>query len=106
MTPIPDERISHLSTEYIRAPVIATEAGAAVNPTSDTVEMAFPAEGEAPADWVAASWETAGTIHFARCHVGPDGGDIELDAGLYDVYVKITDSPEVPVKKSGLLEVY
>lgn len=104
-TTIPDEHISHLSTEYIRVPVIATENGNAVDPTADVVQMAFPAHNTEPATWFTASWETAGSLHFARCLIGP-AGVTTLAAGLYDVHTKIADSPEIPVKRAGLLEVY
>ena len=97
--------ISALSTEYLRFPVAATVNGATVNPTGDTVQFAFPAAASAPVTWFAGSWETtaAGT-YVARVLVGPTGGVITLTAGsYYDVYIKITDSPETPVRNLGTL---
>ncbi|MCC6629960.1 MAG: hypothetical protein IT340_21495 [Chloroflexi bacterium] len=104
-------RISALSLEYVRVRVAATEAGAAVNPTSDTVVMAFVAEGAAPAggDWKTAGWETDTTTnpdtYYARCLVGPSGA-VTLTAGVYDVWVKVTDTPEAPVLRAGNVEVF
>ena len=90
-----------LTTEYLRFPVSAVVNGAVRNPTSDTVQFAFPATGVAPTVWFSGSWETttAGT-YIARVLVGPASGVVTLVAGTdYDVWVKITDSPEVPVRK-------
>lgn len=102
--------LSTLSLEYVRVLVSATSSGSAVNPTSDTVTMAFVAEGTAPVsgDFKAATWETDSTTtpatYFARCLIGPTG-TLALTAGIYDAYVKVTDSPEVPVHKAGQIRV-
>lgn len=102
--------ISTASLEYVRVPVSATASGAAVNPTSGTVQMAFIDGTSAPAsgDWKTASWETdSGTepdTYYARCLVGT-GGAVTLTAATYSVWVKVTDSPEVPVRRAGLLRV-
>lgn len=98
--------LSVLSKEYVRVKVSASEAGAAVDPTTDTVVMAFPVHGVAPVtgDWKAASWETAGSAFYARCLVGPSG-TVTLAVGSYDVWVKVTDSPEVPAIKAGQLKI-
>lgn len=90
-------KISVLSVEYVRARVRAKEAGAIVNPTSDAVSLAFMAAGVNPTggDWHAATWETTPTSYYARCLIGP--GNVIVGLGTWDVWVKITDSPEVPV---------
>lgn len=95
-------KISSLSREYVRCPISATEAGVTVNPSVDTVVMAFTLDGAEPAaaDWKAATWETAGTTYYARCLVGP-GGTVVLPDGVYTVWVKVTDNPEVPVLRAG-----
>ena|SRR5947209_446156 len=104
--------ISAQSTEYIRCQIQATNAGVAVDPTSDTVQMAFVAEGTTPlsGDWKTASWEIdttqSPTADFARALVG-SGGVITLVAGTtYDCWIKVSDNPEVPVKKAGSLRAY
>ena len=100
--------IAASSVEYVRVPVSASEAGSTVDPTADTVQMAFISGASAPAsgDWKTASWETDATTtpdtYYARCLVG---SAITLTAGTYTVWVKVTDSPETPVKRAGLLRV-
>lgn len=102
--------LSSLSTEYVRVAVSATTSGAAVDPTADTVQMAFTAEGVAPVagDWKTSSWEVDATTnpdtYYARCLVGPSG-TVALSAALFDVWVKISDSPEVPIRKAGSIRV-
>lgn len=102
--------ISASSLEYVRVPVSATESGAAVNPTADTVTMAFMSTASAPggSDLKTSSWETDTTTtpdtYYARCLVG-SGGAVTLTAGLYTVWVKVTDSPEAPLKRAGQLRV-
>jgi hypothetical protein len=102
--------VSSLTTEYVRVQVAVKDSGEFVDPTSDLVQMAFPLPGVEPSggDWQAASWESdVGTTppsYFARCLVGPLGTVILAD-GTYDVWVKITDTPEIPVRKVGALVV-
>lgn len=100
---------SVLSTVYIKARVVARVNGAAYNPTADTVQAAFKAPGVSPGpgDWLAASWETSGTSYFARVLVGPGAGAVvDLAVGTYDMWLKITDNPEIPVVEAGTLRVY
>lgn len=81
-----------------------------VNPTTDTVEMAFMAtDGEPTApDWKSASWETDTgpnpDRYYARCLVGPTG-TVALVDGRYSVWVRVTDAPEVPIRRVGVLQV-
>lgn len=97
-----DLQISVASTQYIRVPV--TEASGA-DPTADSVSMAFPVTGEEPSVFYSGSWVTISGINYARCLVGPSAS-ATLEVGYYDVFVKITDSPETPVLLSGTLEVF
>src|SRR6476469_5504856 len=95
--------ISALSKEYIRVQVSVKVSGANYDPTADAVAMAFMTAGAAPTgpDFKAGTWEADSTsnppTYWARCLVGPGGGVITLAAGLYTVWVQITDVPEVPV---------
>jgi hypothetical protein len=95
-------RMSSLDLQYVPAEVTLRDSGLAVNVSTDTVQMAFPATEVAPAggDWKTATWETDATAtpsrYLSRCLVGP-GGTVTLAAGLYDVWVKITHSPELAV---------
>lgn len=102
--------ISTGSLEYVKVPVRAKASGAYPNITTDTVTMAFKAEGSTPSggDFKTASWETDATTdpdtYYARCLVGT-GGDATLAAGVYRIWVKVADAPETPLLKSGLLVV-
>lgn len=104
-----DITLSALATEYVRVSVTATSGGVSINPTSDPVSFAFTtsvATTPSPSDWVAASWDPGGSgTYTARCLVGP-GGSTVLSSGNYFVWVKITDSPEVPVRQVGTLTVF
>ena len=99
--------VSASSVEYVRVPVYAKNNGAVYDPTGDTVHMAFMSSTATPgaSDWKTASWETDATTdpdtYYARCLVG---SAVTLTAGTtYHVWVKVTDSPETPVKRAGLL---
>jgi hypothetical protein len=98
-------QISSLSVEYVEVPVAFTVAGVVTSPTGDTVQLAFPLAGVDPVggDWVSGSWEAGGPPYIARTLVGT-GGKV-LAKGNYDIWVKVTDSPEVPAKKAGFLKV-
>jgi hypothetical protein len=103
-------QLSALSLEYVRVPVSATLSGVATNPTTDTVQMAFPATGVDPVagDWKAATWEpdtsVTPNVYYARCLVGP-GGTVTLAVGRWDVWLKVSDNPEIPARKAGLLQI-
>lgn len=103
---------SHLSTEYTRIAVAATASGVDVDPTADVVQMAFVPQGTVPVagDWKTGSWEsdisTTPTTHLARVLVGPGaGGVVTLTPGLFDCWIKVADSVETPVIKSGPVRV-
>jgi hypothetical protein len=103
--------MSHLATMYYLVPVAATKAGVTYNPAADTVQFAFAATATyvpQVSDWVAGSWDTnTSSVLFpysAKCLVGPSG-TITLGIGTYYAYVKITDSPEVPVLLAGILQI-
>lgn len=101
------------STEPVQVSIGATLNGAVYNPTGDTVAMAFvPAQpsGQPPdpasGQWQPAAWETdPGPVYWASILVGPLNGGIPLTAGNYIVYVKVTDSPAVPVKPGCYLTI-
>lgn len=90
-------RITTLTKEYVFVPV--TVDGAAPS-DSLTVEVAMPTEGVAPSSWVTATWDAG----RARVLVGT-GGDFTLTAGRYDVWVRITSSPELTARNTGVLVV-
>lgn len=98
---MPDLRVSTLSRQYIAVPV-TNLLDLTADPTADTVEMAFKQGPAVPAsgDWKAASWGTFGGQHVALCLIGPSGGEVELAAGTWWPWVKLTDAPEAPVLRA------
>lgn len=107
-------RVSSLSTTYVKCRISAKENGVDANPTSGTVEFAFiPDSASNPnpvsGDWKAGSWESAldGGVYsyWGRCLIG-SGGVVTLTAGSYDVWVRVTKSPEVVIDNVGVLNIY
>jgi hypothetical protein len=93
-----------LSTEYVRLPVTVTKTdGTSYDPTGDTVQVALTALNTQPvtADWHTGSWETGQGVHYALLLVGPTPGVVDFSAVAGQFvkagWVKVTDSPEVPV---------
>ena len=101
---------SVLSTQYVQVQVTARSASG-YDPTGDTVQFAFtpltyPQTQPGSGDWHAGSWATfPGPAYWAQCLAGPANGGISLAVGTYQVWVKITDNPEVPVLQPFLLEI-
>lgn len=103
------DRLSSLATMYVQVPVSAKEAGLPIDPTGDAVTMAFTRGADPESgDWKTASWDTDPTTtpdtYLAQCLVGPSGA-VTLGRGLWDVWVKVIDSPEVVIVPAGQLEV-
>ena len=103
--------MSQLATLYVFIPVAVTNLGYAYNPTGDAVSFAFaPTATYVPqsSDWVPGSWDASPTNilypYAAKCLVGP-AGTITLGIGTYIIYVRITDSPEIPVLVAGQLQI-
>jgi hypothetical protein len=98
--------MSVLSTRNVRVQVSDVVDGVAlVDPTGDEVSFAFMAPGvnPSPTDLVTGSWQTIGTNFYALCLVGP-GGHV-LTTGTYLIWIKVGDSPEIPVEIVGVLRV-
>lgn len=99
---------SILDTEYLTYPVAFVIGGVAQNPTGDPVAFAFmpnPANA-APGvgDWHTGHWISTGTgTYQAQVLVGPANGGVSLAAGLYNVWIMITDNPEIPIEQIDLL---
>jgi hypothetical protein len=100
------------SKEYVRVSVLAVnENGAAVNPTVDSVALAFIAEGDpvvASSTFIAGTWETdvsdaASPIYYGRVLAGPGAAYIPVAGTNVDVYIKVSDNPEVPIVKAGTM---
>ncbi|MFI6496896.1 hypothetical protein [Nonomuraea typhae] len=89
-------QIPSLSTEYVHAPIDGP-----ANMTGFTVEMAILPEGQDPAggDWKSAQWDGTDAIVM----VGPSA-TIPLTKGVtYEVWVRITATPEIPVLRPGFV---
>ncbi len=104
--------ISHLSTEYVIIPLNATVNGQIHDPTGDLLQFAFLSNQSASpgnTDWVVGIWGTNSNSSLypflAECLVGPAGGVINLGTGVYVIWIKITDNPEIPVLQAGMLTV-
>lgn|GEM_PF-1699542 len=102
---------SHLALKYVFIPVSATRLGVPYNPTADTVQFAFmptATQVPQPTDLVLGTWDVyANDVlypYHAKCLVGP-GGMITLGIGTYIIYLKITDSPEIPFDIVGQLQI-
>jgi hypothetical protein len=101
-----DVNMSSLSTEYLQVPVSIIASGTTVNPTSDVVQFAFMKAGKpGSSDWHIGSWDTAPGGYLAQCLVGPGAGGTVLALGTYQIWLKIVDNPEVPVRPVGLLAI-
>ena len=95
------------STSLEEVPVSVT-APIGINPTGDTVQMAFlpspPPVQPTSLQYVTATWQSTSTPYVALCLVGP-GGVTTLTQGQWYVWIKITATPEIPVKYCGILQV-
>jgi hypothetical protein len=78
-----------------------------------TLHVALPATGVAPTTWYEATVADVAQISSSptkykvtyRLMIGPSGGSVTLAAGTYDWVLRITDSPEQPIRKTGTIEV-
>lgn len=95
--------VSAASKEYIHGPVTAS-----VVLDTQTVEIAFTAKTASVDDttaWVPAEWEgDPGTTRSWRLLIGP-GTATPLSPGVYQVWVRVTDVTEAPVRKHDLLTI-
>lgn len=104
---------SVLDTEYLPFSVLLEIDGQPYNPTGDRVEFAFmpvspaPSSNPGPGDWHTGSWDTvAPNTYNAQVLVGPDNGGVVLTQGVeYYVWIRITDSPEVVVRRQDVLQI-
>jgi hypothetical protein len=93
-----DVRIPSSSVVIYRHEVTAQD-----DPTSLPVSMAVMPYDEEPAagDFKTAAWLTEGGKHYAAILIGQDGTGIgPLAEGIYKSWVKVTDTPEIPVLES------
>lgn len=96
------------STEYVTGTITTDH-----DITGKVIDVAMPPSGTPAATWFPANVvkveQTSAnpprwTATF-RILVGPAAGVTSLAAGGYDWTVRVTDSPEVPVRKAGAITV-
>lgn len=97
------------SLENVSVEVSGHVAGEILDVSVDGVEFAFTQGDADPTTFYTGAWETNNTTtpptYTALCLAGP-GGTVELTAGNWVVWVKITDVPEIPIQKvSGILTI-
>ena len=93
------------SCQFVQQQVLATLGGSSYDPSADPVFLAFvlqPQYGPTPSpssgQWNAATWEVdAGPTYWASALVGPANGGVVLAQGVYQIFVKVTDNPAIPV---------
>jgi hypothetical protein len=96
---------SVLTTEYLYSTITAES-----DPTGDVVQWAFTDGRQWPTSdtpWIDAEWEPGSTGNVARTRllVGPENSGHVVPLGFYSAWVRITDTPEVPVKFAGYLTI-
>jgi len=93
------------STEYVFVPVSAAGVNQPYNPTGDVVQFAFEPGAVAPGTWYTGTWFVpVANTYYAACNIGPSGV-VALTPGIYTIWVKITDNPEVPVRTPGQIQI-
>lgn len=98
--------ISRLTREFVYSDVTTPN-----DLTSATVEFAFKAAGDIPdeLDWDEGELLQEGTEWVARILVG-DGGTVTLESPSdypfdWQTWLRITDNPERPVRRPGIVTV-
>lgn len=86
--------LHRLSLETIKVQVTTTGGK---NPTTDPVSIAVAIVYTQPVTWVTATWVTVAGVYYATVQIGPGSTIGALPVGQYGVYVRITDSPDIPV---------
>lgn len=92
-------QIPAISVEYVK---VAVTGPTGVDLTELDIALAIVADGQIPDtdDWQVGTWIGSS----AALLIGP-GTDLELDRGTYDVYVRVTSDPEIPVLPSGSIHI-
>lgn len=93
--------IPAVSIEYLHVPVTAS-----VLLDAQTVELTvLTGAPDETTSWIAATWTgDAATTRTARLLIGP-GTQVPLATGTWQVWVRVTDTPEVPVRSAGTLKI-
>jgi len=95
---IPRETVEKLET------VISSD----IDPTGSVVAFAFTQDNTRPTTWTAGAWTSTWSGGRATATTPTIGGatsgaTVELAAGTWLAWVRVTDSPEVPVRQCGVV---
>lgn len=99
------------SLQWVQIPVtMTTFSGTAGNPTADPVAFSFTPVTypvTSPTVWVPGTWATfPGPAYRAACLVGPGtAAATALTIGSWQLWLRVTDNPEVPVLQPSLLQI-
>ena len=97
------------TVEYVKIPVTSIVNGVFLDPTSDPVDLAFLATFDKPdtGDWHTGTWTAGGGgLYYARCLIGPGSGVGALTAGTWQVWLRLTATPETVVRLVGQIEIF
>ena len=94
----------HVPRETIEA--FESTVTASADPTSTPPAFAFVQGDDRPTTWHGGTWSgsySSGKATAVTPTIGltASGADVELAVGTWNAYVKVTDSPEIPVRACG-----
>ena len=100
---------SSLSTQYVQV-LIRVTAAQPYDPSRDPVTFAFTNANAFPAQqpsaWYPGTWDIwPGPLYYAQVLIGPQNGGIVLKQGRWQVWLKISDDPEIPVLQPLVLQI-
>ena len=93
------------STQIVQVVVTFLTSAGTTDPRGDVVQFAFTTPGTSPAVWLTGAWDATGPPYLAQILVGPSA-PVTLTAGAWDMWLKVTDNPEIPVMSVGILSIY
>jgi hypothetical protein len=96
--------IPAVSKEYVHVAITSD-----VTLDTQAVEFAYLAGSATPDDattWLAAAWAgDPSPVRTAQSLIGPGSAAGELAVGLWNVYVRVTDTAEIPVRFAGQIKI-
>lgn len=99
--------ISAASTEAIAVPVSHLVVGSPLDITTLPVSISMTLPDTNPTTWESATWQTINNQTCAVANIGPGTTVGALAPGVYDCWVKVVNTPEIPVMKcDGKVNIY
>lgn len=101
-------RIAVVSTEFVSADVTAMIGSLGINPTDFPVQFAFTQSGAEPqsGDWHNGEWASSNPPYVSQILVGPANSGLILAVGIYQIWVRVITSSQVPVISVGTLVIF